>query len=208
MLAKQMGVAWLGYQDVSHPVQSVIFKVIQQMTGGSENSPPLAAIDGCGVPTFYLPLNRMAFAFAQLVDPYQLDPKLQAAAVRMAQAVQQHPEIISGEGRLEQRLGSATGNRFVAKGGAEAVFCMGIPDHRWGLAMKIRDGSPRVLAPALLDVLGQLGLLESVARQSLDDLIDPVLHNQQGIAVGQIRSVVQLHSARVGAVERNITGHR
>lgn len=200
MLAKQLDASWRGYHDASHPVQNAIFQVVQEMTGGSEHQPLVRAIDGCGVPTFYLPLNRMAFAFAQLVDPCRLGAKMQAAAVRMAQALQQHPEIISGEGRLEHRLGVATNYRFVAKGGAEAVFCMGIPDRQWGLAMKIRDGSPRVLAPALLNVLIQLGQLDLGDRHRLDDLIDPVLLNQQGIAVGQIRSAVLVHTAHVGAV--------
>ncbi len=200
MLATQLGTSWRGYHDPAHPVQNAIFHVVQHMTGGSDPQPLIRAVDGCGVPTFYLPLNRMAFAFAQLVDPCQLDANWQTAARRMAQALQHHPEIISGEGRLEHRLGTATNHRFVAKGGAEAVFCMGVPDRQWGLAMKIRDGSPRVLAPALLDVLGQLGLLDPADRHHLDDLIDPVLRNQQGIAVGQIRSVVTLHTAHVGAV--------
>jgi L-asparaginase II len=50
-----------------------------------------------------------------------------------------------------------------AKGGAEGLFCVG--GHGLGLALKVADGNPRALRPALAALGGQLGLpLEGFAE--------------------------------------------
>jgi len=198
MLATQLGAPWTDYHHSDHPVQKAIVESVRTMTGLSAQEELATGVDGCGVPTFYLPLSRMAFGFAQLVDPRRLDPSMQSAAHRVAEAVRRYPEIISGKGRLEQRLAVATKYRVAAKGGAEAVFCLGIPERGWGLAMKIADGSPRALGPALIDILKQLGLMDSSALEAVQDLIEPIVRNQQGVAVGEVRSVVRLSWARIG----------
>jgi L-asparaginase II len=203
--AKQLGATVDGYLHPDHPVQTAILKTIRRVTGLAPNAPVTTGIDGCSAPTFYLPLVRMAFAYAQLVDPRGLDFEEAQAAMVVAEAMRVYPELISGEGRLEVRLADATGHRFVAKGGAEAVFCLGVPEHGLGIAIKMTDGNSRTLATTVLATLESLDLLDSSAQRSLDDLLHPVLHNHAGTVVGGMRSVLRLHHSRL-AVSKHLFG--
>ncbi len=196
-VARQLQISSAGYHESTHPVQQAILDNVRRMTGLSPNAELVTAVDGCGVPTFYLPLARMAFAYAQLVDPRGLEAQVAAAAVAVAEAMRRYPELVSGEDRLELRLAETSGYRFFAKGGAEAVFCLGIPERGWGVAMKVSDGGARTLAPAVLAVLAELELLDQNALDALHELWFPVLRNHTGLAVGSMRPVLRLHRGRL-----------
>ena len=197
MLARRLGVPSRGYLSLEHPVQQRILQVIRQMTGIAPHLPLQTATDGCGAPTFYLPLARMAFAYARLVDPRGLDFDQAAAATLLAEAIRTYPELVSGEGRLEVRLSEATDGRFVAKGGAEAVFALGVPERGWGIAIKMADGNSRTLPTAVVATLLSLDLLEDRARNQLHHLLFPVIKNHAGNEVGGMRPVLDLHRAQL-----------
>lgn len=193
-LARQLGAPLKGYEKPDHPVQKAIYANVLYMTG--LNDIPTGT-DGCGVPTFYLPLARMAYSYARLVDPRGLDASHQGAALIIAEAMRMHPELISGTGRLEVQLAEATNHRFVAKGGAEAVFCLGIPEKGLGMAVKVDDGNSRVIPTLVVAALVQMGVLNAEERQRLAPLLNPIIENHAGTEVGEIRPVLQLRSARL-----------
>ena len=101
------------------------------------------AVDGCGVVTFALPLERMATAFTRVDE-------------RIAAAMRAYPELIRGPGALDTTLMQALPG-WTAKGGAEGLLCAAGP-HGLGLALKAEDGGQRALRPALGSFSGQLGL--------------------------------------------------
>jgi L-asparaginase II len=101
------------------------------------------AVDGCGVVTFALPLERMAAAFTRIDD-------------RIAAAMRGNPELIRGHGALDTNLMQALPG-WTAKGGAEALLCAAGPDGL-GIALKAEDGQQRALQPALGSFLDTLGL--------------------------------------------------
>ena len=72
------------------------------------------AVDGCGVVTFALTLERMAHAFSRLEA---LD-----GGARAADAMRAHPELIRGDGAPDTEL-MRLGDGWVAKGGAEGLLC-------------------------------------------------------------------------------------
>ena len=113
------------------------------------------AIDGCGVVTFALPLERMAHAFAR----FEQLP----GATRVAGAMRAHPELVGGPDGVDFELMRAAAGWF-AKGGAEGLLCAAGPDGL-GVALKCEDGSSRPLGPALAAFLGPLGVaLPGLAR--------------------------------------------
>lgn len=194
--AQALGVSWAGYQEQDHPVQQHIRQVVAYMTGLSSHNIS-TAIDGCGVPTFYLPLSRMAYAYARMVDPRGLDPERAAAAMIIGEAMRVHPQLVSGTGRLEVTLAEATNHRFVAKAGAEAVFCLGVPERGVGVAIKIDDGNARVMAPTVVATLAEAGLLSDSEVANLSDQLEPILRNHAGTEVGRMRAVLRLHSGHL-----------
>lgn len=196
LLARTLGASVAGYDQPDHPVQQAIGRTVAHMAGISRGLVP-SAVDGCGVPTFYLSIARMAFAYARLVDPRGLDPAQAGAALLMAEALRTYPRAVAGTGRVEVTLAEATGGRLVAKGGAEAVFCLGIPERGWGVAIKADDGGGRAIGSLAAAVLADIGVLSEEEITRLADTIAPVLSNRQGLAVGQLRPVLRLKRARL-----------
>jgi L-asparaginase II len=124
------------------------------------------AVDGCGVITFALPLERMARAFSRLAE---LD-----AGPRVAAAMQAHPHLVRGPGAADTELMRVRPG-WTAKGGAEGVFCAAGPDGL-GLALKCEDGNGRALGPALAAFLRALGRpVEELAVRELRNSRDEVV---------------------------------
>ncbi len=195
-LARALNAPLDGYEKPDHPVQRTIRDNVAYMTGVDRESLHTGT-DGCGVPTFYLPLSRMAYSYARLVDPRGLDGAHAGAALIISEAMRMHPELVSGTGRLEVVLAEASDHRFVSKGGAEAVFCLGIPDKGLGIAVKVDDGNSRVIPTLVTSVLDQMGVLGMAERVKLQSEIHPEIRNHAGTLVGEIRPVMELKSGRL-----------
>src|SRR6476661_3493923 len=75
------------YRLGTHPLQEEIRLEIAAAAGVQPDEMP-TAVDGCGVPTFALPLDRCAHAFAQL-------PRLEGGS-RVVAAKRAHPEMLRG----------------------------------------------------------------------------------------------------------------
>ena len=129
-----------GYRLADHPCQQTM---VAEVAGAAGCDPVATSVDGCGVVTFALALERMAVAFTRIDD-------------RVAGAMRAHPELIRGPQGLDTNLMQALPGWF-AKGGAEGLLCAAGPDGS-GLALKVEDGSTRALRPALGFFFDSLGL--------------------------------------------------
>ena len=159
-----------GYHLPEHPVQRVALAEVAGASDVAEEDVP-TAVDGCGVVTFALPLERMAFAFSRLE---QLE-----GGFAVASAMRAHPELIRGEGAPDTILMRArTG--WVAKGGAEGLMCAAAPDGV-GIALKVEDGAGRAVGPALAAFLAVLG-------HPVEELRVRPLENSRGERVGELVS--------------------
>jgi L-asparaginase II len=157
-----------GYRLPEHPVQQVCAAELAEAAEVPPGSMP-TAVDGCGVLTFALSLERMAFAFSRLAE---LD-----AGARVVAAMRAHPRLIRGRGATDTRLMELR-DGWTAKGGAEGLFCAAGPGGT-GIALKVHDGAYRGLGPALVAFLRDLG--EEVA-----ELAQGRLANSRGELVGEI----------------------
>jgi L-asparaginase II len=178
------GVALDDYHHADHPVQRRICREIGAWTGSACEAMQVA-VDGCGVPSFAQPLNVMAGAYARIVAEAERDPA--GAAGRITRAMTSEPYYCGGTDRLTSRLMAVTGGRLLAKYGAEAVYCLGERDHRWGIAVKVEDGHRRAIGSAVIEVLSQLDLLSREELQALSDRHTISLPNTRGEIVGEIR---------------------
>jgi L-asparaginase II len=125
------------------------------------------AVDGCGVLTFALTLERMAYSFSRLAQLERGDTIVAAMAA--------HPELIGYEQGATDTDLMRLRPGWIAKGGAEGLICAASPDGV-GVALKAEDGSMRALRPALAALLG-LG----------DDLGNVPVTNMHGETVGEVR---------------------
>jgi L-asparaginase II len=135
-----------GYRLAGHPLQ----EWIQELVGGGET-----ALDGCGLPTYSMPLTEAA-GLLERVPP------------RISEAMRALPELIGGPTGADTELMRVRPG-WVAKSGAEGLFCAVSPGGH-GLALKVEDGANRAVAPAL----GWLFEIEELAvtelRNSLGEM--------------------------------------
>jgi L-asparaginase len=159
-----------GYHRAEHPCQRAQLEEVANAAEVDPEGIPLG-VDGCGVPTFALSLERMAHAFARL-------PELEGGA-RTVSAMRANPDLIRGPLAADAVVMRELPG-WTAKGGAEGLMCAVGPDGI-GVALKVEDGNSRAVAAGLAEVLHRLGfpLVQSLAREPVE--------NSRGEKVGEVR---------------------
>jgi L-asparaginase II len=142
------------YRDPGHPLQRRILGLIAEVCGLREDE-VLIAGDNCGVPAFALPLRSLATGLARVATRNALPDELALAALRIGDAMREHPFMVAGTGRFDTDLMRSTD--LLVKGGAEAVLAVGSRDG-WGMVLKISDGTLRGVRPVALAALGGMGV--------------------------------------------------
>ena len=170
MLALCRAHSWpvTNYRLPDHPVQQASAAAHAEAVEADEEELPTGT-DGCGVVTFALPLERMAYAFARFERLPQGD--------RVANAMRAHPDLVGGPDGADYHLMRAAVGWF-SKGGAEGLLCAGGPEGI-GVALKSEDGADRPLGPALAAFLQPFGV-------SLPDLAIAPVMNSRGELVGEL----------------------
>ncbi len=158
-----------GYRLLEHPCQQAM---LHEVAGAAQVEPSslVVGVDGCGVPTFALSLERAAHCFTRLGS---LD-----GGARVVGAMRAHPDLLRGPVAADALMIRAV-DGWVAKGGAEGLYCAASADGL-GLALKVVDGTFRAIQPALAHVLTALGVDPGPLAES------PVT-NSLGERVGELR---------------------
>jgi L-asparaginase II len=178
-----------GYHLPTHPVQQRVLRTLATWSGVDTGDIGIA-VDGCGLPTFAVPLDAVAAACARLAAAAE---RPSPAAV-VIDAMTHHPEYVAGTGRLCTALMQvARSRRLFAKVGAEGFYCAGVPGMRLGIALKVEDGAKRAAEPALLAVLRAVDAVTGAEVDGLREFARPEILNTRGEVVGEIRARLALH---------------
>ena len=171
-----------GYETPAHPVQACMVREVSRWTG-TDPADMQTEVDGCGVPTFTIPLGDLARGAARLA----VAGRVEGAPRRVVRAMVDHPFMVAGTGRVCTRLMEEERGRVFAKVGAEAVYMAGDLDRGLGVALKVEDGAWRAAPPALMAVLDLAGIVSPSAREALrGEFVEPVVTNTLGNEVGRI----------------------
>lgn len=170
LLCRQMGWPPTDYRLAGHPCQSAMLAEVAAAAEVEPSSIP-TAVDGCGVVTYALALERMAHAFSRL--------EVLEGGSRAADAMRAYPELIRGPGAADTEL-MRLGRGWVAKGGAEGLLCAVSPEGL-AVALKVEDGSTRAVRTGLAAFLSRLGY-------DVDDLGRVPVTNSRGEVVGELRA--------------------
>jgi L-asparaginase II len=187
-LARLHGWPFDGYHLIEHPVQQRILATLAQWSGMRATDIGVA-VDGCGLPTFAMPLREVAVACARLSAAAR---DASSPPGRVIGAMLAHPEFVAGTNRLCSDLMRASGGRVWAKVGAEGYYCAGAPREGLGIAIKVEDGTWRAVEPALISVLRQLDLLSDHDVGLLQRYAEPAVLNTRNEQVGAIRAAIGL----------------
>ncbi|MGK2858472.1 MAG: asparaginase [Thermoanaerobaculia bacterium] len=199
------------YLECDHPLQIDIVNVLSDFCH-LEPDDIETAIDGCGVPTFYLSLYRASLAYARLGatalgmdEPASLPDFVDHARAVMS-AMTAHAEYVAGAHSITTPLMQSFDGEVLGKEGAEAFYGMTIlpslgragsrpelfASGPLGVALKVADGtSPRGRDPVILETLKQLGI-DPAEKPLLRPYLDPAVLNAAGREVGRIRAEFML----------------
>lgn len=159
------------------------------------SAPVAVGVDGCGAPTFLLPLSALARSFAKLANPTGLSAVRAKACSSILDAAGREPVLLAGERRFCTALLRSLPGRMFAKNGAEGVYAVALaPDARRtlcpggvGIAIKIDDGMERGYQPVIVDLLLRLGVFSAGLPAGLQSFhVQPVL-NTRGVQLGDLR---------------------
>jgi len=184
-LACAMGADTDEYFRPDHPVQREVRAVLEDLTGaviGQE----VCAVDGCSVPTWAMPLEKLAYGFAKFGAGHGLSPARAAAAARLRRACAAKPWYVAGSARFCTEIMERFGARVFVKTGAEGVYCGALPEQGLGIALKCDDGAGRAAQAIMAAVVARFLPLDAAERAALAPLTQPVLRNWNGIEVGAI----------------------
>jgi L-asparaginase II len=171
------------YFEPTHPVQREVKAVLESL-GGAILGEDVCAIDGCSVPTWALPLDGLATAFARFGSGAGMAPVRAKAAARLRAACATHPWHVAGTGRFCTEIMQRLGARLFVKTGAEGVFCAALPERGIGIAVKCDDGASRAAEVMLAATLSQLLPND---RAALEPFVRPTLRNWNGMAIGALQ---------------------
>jgi L-asparaginase II len=184
------------YIDREHPLQEAMHEAVAEFAGVASEQIPMA-VDGCGVPAFFLSLHRTALAYARLMESSDDAP------TRIVEAMTRHPYYVGGAWTITTPLMQAFSGELLAKEGAEGMYAMALAprlterldvadDAAIGIAIKIADGSmTRGRNPVILKTLELLGV-DLRTRPDLDRYREWPLRNVAGLAVGEVRAEFDL----------------
>ncbi len=168
------------YLQMDHPLQQRILEELTCWGGGVAIE---RAVDGCGAPTFYLPLQTMARLFARLATGPLTQP--------LVLAMTRHPILVGGEGRVDTALMQATAGGLLAKVGADGVICVAHLKKGRGLALKIADGNTAIRNLAIVPILAHLGWLKEEALRH--PALTPFTQRERVNTCGQVVGQVEVH---------------
>ncbi len=163
----------LNYIDIDHPVQVMVQKAFEEMTGFTD---PKFALDGCSAPNFTCTVEALARSMANLARPDGFSQQRKLAITRLREAVLQNPYLIAGEDRLCTKLMKRSAGRFIVKVGAEGVYTAILLEEGLGIALKISDGARRASECLIVTILARLGFLDAKDPEIRDIMEAPIVN--------------------------------
>ncbi len=174
-----------GYGHYEHPAQKRLRSVLSETLQVDHFKMP-HGIDGCGIPTYAVPLQSMAVGMSTFINS-KIASSRKLAAERILSAVANNPFYLSGSDNFATEVIQKTKGRSIIKGGAEGVFCGVLPEKKIAFAVKAADGAGRAAQVATAAVLLNFGGMTAEEFTSLSKYTQPVITNWSGESVGQIR---------------------
>jgi len=188
------------YLSMENPVQQLILKTVAEMC---EVDPQTMAIgvDGCSAPVFAMSLRSFAIALAKICQPDGLSVIRASACRRITSAMNSHPNMVAGPGKLDTIVMEALPGKIILKGGAEGYQSIGIMPGALGegspglgIAIKIADGDQtrRALNCLTIELLHSLCLLNKEQKIALKEFGSQPLKNWRGFDIGVIEPAFKM----------------
>lgn len=154
------------YLDPEHPLQKEIKAVCADIYEYNIDEMQMG-IDGCSAPVYAVPVYNQALAYKNLISKNPALTQYHAAFELIVEACSKYPYMLAGDQRYCTELIQAASSRVIGKTGADGVYCLGLKDRNWGIAIKIDDGKMGPQYTVMQTILTQLGVLTEAESKHL-----------------------------------------
>ena len=181
------GMNFKGYVGYNHPLQQEIRGIMEGLTGAvlaHDN----CGTDGCSIPTYAVPLVKLAEGFGKMLTGKGLGAVRAKASRRLIEACMAEPFYVAGTRRFCTELMEAAPGKIFAKTGAEGVYCALLPELGLSIAVKAEDGASRAAETMVAATLARHFPEGSKERGRLTGMANHIMKNWNGIEVGSVRS--------------------
>ena len=187
------GIETSGYIKPEHEVQQRVRSVIENFCDIDLSDAPMG-FDGCSLPNWAIPLEKLAYGFARFGTGEGCAPERARLCRQIRSAVAEFPFMVAGTDRFCTRIMEQLGQQAFVKTGAEGVFCASLPQLGLGIALKIDDGATRSSEVVLAHLLHKLGLVD--ADEFYREL-EPAILNRNAIKTGVVRAATALGDLKI-----------
>ena len=177
-LAQHLGSNPMQYDSWDHTVQVQLRRSISDICDFNFDIAQWS-VDGCGIPTYYAPMERWALGLARFADRAAT---LGSNENQIYTSVRTNPVYTSGSNETSYRILEKYPN-LIVKTGAEGIFIACIPYLKASVVIKVRDGNERASKPAMIWALDYLGI------KSATEPMEFKIQNWSGKIVGELRVV-------------------
>jgi len=176
-----------------HPgsyVQQTILDYISEISDYPKEKIAIG-IDGCGVPVFAIPIERIALSYLRLAKPELLKNTRLAELIRRNTALMnKHGRLIAAEGTLDDIL--LKDPNIIAKFGAQGIFCFALRDEELGFTCKCMDGTFDPLPIVAISILERIRYKNQDTIDKLKSRFSSEYKNKYGIIVTTHNAVFDL----------------
>lgn len=173
------------YWDLNHPIQSEINRIISIISSYPSDKIK-AAIDGCGIPVYAIPIKNIANSFMKLANPDNIGDEIIEEAVKKIQiAMNTYPENINGTNSLCALLNSDP--NIIAKSGAQGVYALGLKKEKLGIVVKLMDGSFKYKPFIIANILKKIEYSNKELIEEIHNITGSDIKNERGDICGKIK---------------------
>jgi L-asparaginase II len=191
-VAKTLGMPIEGYEKYDHPLQVALRQVFTDLS--SVNYDKVAwGIDGCSIPTYFVPLKSMASALATFLPGANQPAARKEAMALLLKAMSKHPELVGGShDSYCTEIGQLTHGKVIAKIGAEGVYAAIVPELDLVIAIKAEDGAFRACETSVATLVNYFVEQKKAGKEFSipQKLSSPTQKNWAGEEVGKIQVVI------------------
>ncbi|MFN9067810.1 MAG: asparaginase, partial [Bdellovibrionales bacterium] len=108
--------------------------------------------DGCGIPTFAVPLKNLSLAINIFVQTGTFLEQRKSLN-QILSSLQKYPEYVSGQGDLLSRVAQVSEGKCLIKSGADGVYTGLLLEKGYSFAVKCIDGSARATELVVLSLV-------------------------------------------------------
>ncbi len=189
LLARDLGESIPDYWKRESKTQTVIQEMIAYMSDTPMDDISIG-VDGCGVPVFAVPFQRIARSYLKLSCPDLIpDADVRRAVEENMQRLHAYPNMIAGQNIVDSIITSNPD--LVAKSGAMGVYAIGCKSKGLGIVFKTADGSHDEFAASAIEAFKQLNIAPKTISEIEKYYPDTIVNDNQFI-VGKRKAVFKL----------------